>query len=65
MTCGLPWNEARLRFHESKRQVFSASFAQVRQPIYAASVGRWRPFARHLGPLLEALGPPWNAREVG
>jgi len=58
--CGLPWNDACLRFYEAKRQVRSASFAQVRQPIYTGSIGRWRPFARHLGPLLETLGEPWS-----
>ena len=62
--CGLEWDDACLKFYESKREVRSASFAQVRRPIYTASAGRWRPFARHLGPLLDALGPPWNAPEV-
>jgi hypothetical protein len=57
--CGLVWDEACLWFYESKRQVRSASFAQVRQPIYTGSVGRWRPFAGHLRPLLEAIGEPW------
>ena len=58
--CGLEWDDACLRFYESKRPVRSASYAQVRQPIYDTSVGRWRRFERHLGPLLAALGPPWN-----
>ena len=58
--CGLDWDDACLRFHESKREVHTASLAQVRRPIYASSVGRWRPFARHLGPLLDALGEPWS-----
>jgi hypothetical protein len=52
---GLGWNEACLRFHESGRNVGTASFAQVRRPIYKDSVGRWRRFAANLGPLLEAL----------
>ena len=33
----------------------TASAAQVRQPIYVKSVGRWRNYERHLEPLLEAL----------
>ena len=33
----------------------NASAAEVRQPIYRTSVGRWRPYQRLLGPLLEAL----------
>jgi hypothetical protein len=28
---------------------------QVRQPLYTSSVGRWRRFERHLGPMLEEL----------
>lgn len=58
--CGLEWDDACLRFHESKREVHTASLAQVRQPIYASSVGRWRRFATHLRPLLDALGEPWS-----
>ena len=53
---GLPWDEACLRFYDSKRSVGTASFAQVRRPIYKDSVGRWRRYEAHLGPLLEALG---------
>jgi tetratricopeptide (TPR) repeat protein len=56
--CGLPWDETCLRFHKENRQVRTASFWQVRQPLYASSVGRWRTFAGHLGPLFEALGHP-------
>jgi thioredoxin-like negative regulator of GroEL len=58
--CGLDWDDACLRFHESGREVRTASFAQVRRPVYRSSVGRWRRFAPHLGPLLDALGEPWS-----
>jgi len=54
--CRLDWDDACLRYYESKRPVRSASFAQVRQPIFTTSIGRWRPFARHLGPLFAAMG---------
>ncbi|MGV2293636.1 sulfotransferase [Trinickia sp. YCB016] len=53
---GLPWDDACLRFHESRRVVRTASVNQVRQPVYATSKGRWRRYADHLGPLLAALG---------
>jgi len=36
--------------------VKTASVNQVRQPVYRASVGRWRRHAAQLGPLLAALG---------
>jgi tetratricopeptide (TPR) repeat protein len=53
---GLPWDDACLTFHENRRVVRTASVNQVRQPIYRTSRGRWRQYARHLAPLLTALG---------
>ncbi len=61
--CGLDWNDACIDFHESKRSIHTASVTQVRQPIYNSSVERWRPYAKFLGPLLDALGdlaPKWS-----
>ena len=46
--CGLPWNEACLEFHRSKRSVHTASNWQVRQKIYRRSVGRWKHYAGYL-----------------
>lgn len=53
---GLEWDEACLAFYKTRRTVRTASVNQVRQPLYASSVGRWKPYAAHLGPLLDALG---------
>lgn len=55
--CGLPWDEACLAFHKNERAVKTLSSAQVRQPLYASSVGAWKRYEKDLGPLLEALGP--------
>lgn len=55
--CGLGWDEACLRFHEGERPVATSSVVQVRRPIFTDGAGRWRRYARHLGPLIEALGP--------
>ena len=54
--CGLQWDERCVAFQHRLREVRTASFWQVRQPIYQSSVGRWRHYRRHLQPLLEALG---------
>lgn len=54
---GLDWHESCARFHLNQRAVQTASFAQVQRPLYGTSIGRWRPFERHLAPLLEALSP--------
>lgn len=48
--CSLPWDDRCLAFH--KRPVRTASAPQVRQPIYASAVGRWRVYELFLGPLL-------------
>ncbi|WP_034302620.1 tetratricopeptide repeat-containing sulfotransferase family protein [Herbaspirillum sp. RV1423] len=53
---GMPWDDACLSFHKTRRIVRTASVSQVRQPIYSTSKGRWRRHAAYLGPLLNALG---------
>lgn len=51
----LPWDEACLNFHESRRAVRTASLAQVRRPIYKDSVQKWRYYQKELAPLEAAL----------
>ncbi len=53
--CGLPFEEACLRFHETERPVRTASSEQVRQPLYTRSLGTWRRYEKHLGIWLEDL----------
>ncbi len=55
--CGLPFEEACLRFHENDRAVRTASSEQVRKPIFRDGVDHWRHFEDWLGPLKIALGP--------
>lgn len=55
--CGLDWDAACLRFHENKRVVTTPSYQQVRRPMYASSVQRWKNYETHLQPLLDALYP--------
>ncbi len=54
--CGLIWNDACLHFYKNPRVVHTASYKQVREPIYTRSMGRWRHYAEFLGPLLAELG---------
>jgi hypothetical protein len=54
--CGLEWDDACLAYDKTARPVKTASAAQVRKPIYRSSVGRWRPDADVLKPLLDGLG---------
>jgi hypothetical protein len=54
--CRLPWDARVLDFHKTERGITTASAAQVRQPVYADSIGAARAYTAHLGPLLAALG---------
>ena len=55
--CQLEWDPACLNFHKSKRVVHTASYQQVREPLYTRAVGRWKAYENHLGPLLKELAP--------
>ena len=52
---GLEWEARCLAFHETERVVRTASWAQVRKPLYQDSLDRWKNYAAHLGPLFDAL----------
>ena len=54
---GLDWDKACLDFYNNKRSIRTASLTQVRQPIYASSVARWKNYEEYLSPLLEELAP--------
>ena len=43
------------RFWEADRDVRTASFAQVRQPVNARGLGRWRTYQAELQPLIQEL----------
>ena len=49
--CGLAWDPACLDFHRTRRAVHTASAWQVRQPINARAVGRWRAYENELAEL--------------
>ena len=53
----LPFEQACVDFHETKRSVRTASSEQVRQPIFKSGLEQWRNFEPWLDPLKEALGP--------
>jgi tetratricopeptide (TPR) repeat protein len=51
----LPPDPACARFYESDSRVRTVSRAQVRQPVNARGLGRWRAYAQGLAPLIEQL----------
>jgi cytochrome c-type biogenesis protein CcmH/NrfG len=59
--CGLPFEDACLRFYENDRAVRTASSEQVRRPIFTDAADHWRNFEPWLEPLKASLGPVLNA----
>ena len=63
---GVPWEPGCLDFHTTERHVTTPSSWQVRQPIYSSSIGRWRRYEQHLGPMFTELarrpGSPASVR---
>jgi tetratricopeptide (TPR) repeat protein len=53
--CDLEWHDACLNFHQSKGVIKTASFSQVRQPMYTSSVKLWEQYKEFLQPLFSAL----------
>lgn len=53
--CGLDWNARCLSFHENAAPVATPSAAQVRRPLNADGVGRWRAHEAALQPPREWL----------
>jgi hypothetical protein len=62
---GLPWEDGVLRFHESDAPATTASAVQVRQPIYASSIGKWRNYAEQLEPLRARLAELLPGEDLG
>ncbi|QDQ74720.1 sulfotransferase [Pseudoluteimonas lycopersici] len=53
--CGLPWEEACLRFNDNAAPVATASALQVREPMNSNSIGRWKNYRPQLAPLRRML----------
>lgn len=54
---GEEWEPRCLEFHKTKRVARTASYAQVNQPLYRSSQERWRPYRKHLEPIIPELKP--------
>jgi tetratricopeptide (TPR) repeat protein len=52
---GLPWEDQCLEFYRGNRAVKTFSNTQVRSPVYDSSIGRWKLYEKHLGPIKEYL----------
>ena len=54
--CGLPFEDACLKFYETDRSVRTVSSEQVRRPIFRAGISQWQHYEPWLDPLKESLG---------
>jgi Sulfotransferase family len=57
----LPFEDACLASHETRRAIRTPSSEQVRKPINKDGMDQWRPYEPWLAPLKEALGPVLTA----
>lgn len=55
---GLAQESGLADFHTTDRAVTTASFAQVRLPIYTSSTDAWRRYERHMEPFFETFAHP-------
>lgn len=51
----LPWDDACLKFHQTKRVIKTASAAQVTQKIYTNAIHRYKAYGELLNPLAQQL----------
>jgi tetratricopeptide (TPR) repeat protein len=53
---GLEWDDNCLNYHQSERVTATASWDQVRQPIYSKSIARWKNYQQYIEPLIDEFG---------
>jgi hypothetical protein len=53
---GLEWQEECRFFHLNRRPVTTASYEQVRRPVYTHSIGAWNRYAAYLAPFEAGMG---------
>ncbi|WP_172794911.1 sulfotransferase family protein [Loktanella sp. 3ANDIMAR09] len=57
---GVPWEDACMRPHETKRRIATASKMQVRKEVYQGSSEKWRKFAPFLDGALDTMPGDWG-----
>jgi len=62
---GLAWQDTCLSFYENKTPVRTASYDQVRQPIYTSSIGAWKAYEPWLGELEKLLQSEIECYKLG
>lgn len=62
---GVDWEPKVLDFYELDRLVKTASYWQVRQPIYKTSKAKWTRYESHLAPLIKATNAKITWDDIG
>ena len=55
--CGLDWDPRYVRIEDNPASVATASAVQVRRPIHAGNIGRWRDYGDRLDPVRTLVEP--------
>lgn len=66
--CDLDWQPQCLSYYDNKEASTTASTAQVRQPAYRSSIGKWKNYARQMQPAVDILleaGIPFSGNANG
>jgi len=53
--CGLPWEQGVMEFYKGQKTAYTISQVQVSKPINKRGVARWKPYEKHIQPLIKAL----------
>lgn len=53
--CQMNWDDKCLEFYKHKKEVKTASYAQVRKPIYKSSMQSWKKYERHIRDMVKIL----------
>ena len=53
--CDLEWEDVCLNFYENERLTLTASYEQVRKPMYKKSVQRWKNYEPYIGKLIKEI----------
>ncbi|VAW54631.1 hypothetical protein MNBD_GAMMA06-510 [hydrothermal vent metagenome] len=53
--CDLEWDKNCIEFYKLDRTIATASFDQVRRPLYKKSVARWKNYQKHIDVMVENL----------
>jgi tetratricopeptide (TPR) repeat protein len=52
----LEWDDNCMEYYKNKRTINTFSREQIRKPIYASSIDRWKNYKNHIAPLESVLG---------